>query len=126
MPLLPTLTVALGGALGASSRFWIGELLKNTPYPYSTWVVNLLGCFLLGFFYIYLEPFHSSWSSIKLFLFIGFLGAFTTFSTLALDSFLLLKETNLYHFLFYLFTHYFCCLFSVFIGVFLATKLTSH
>lgn len=88
------LGIALGGSLGAVARYslslWI-QALFGDGFPLGTLVINVTGAFVLGF--LYALSLHSSldpmWRSG---LTVGFLGAFTTFSTLTLETFLLIKD----------------------------------
>ncbi|NMB78195.1 MAG: fluoride efflux transporter CrcB [Methanomicrobiales archaeon] len=76
--------VAAGGFLGAIVR-WMIDL--QVPAPAGTFVVNLTGCFFLGVF-MYESIYIGSYSrESRIFFGTGFLGAFTTFSALALESF---------------------------------------
>ena len=93
--LFQLLAIALGGALGAVLRFllstrvyaWLGR-----GFPYGTLAVNVLGSFLMGFLTIVLlersmaDP---TWRAVIL---VGFLGAFTTFSTFSIETLVLLEE----------------------------------
>lgn len=82
------LLVAMGGVLGAILRFtlgkWIGERL-GASFPYGTFIINITGSFLLGFT-IFLD------GGIHLFFNMGFLGAYTTFSTFGYEGFALLEK----------------------------------
>lgn len=81
------LFVAIGGMCGAVSRHFLFSLLaeKSLKFPYSTFVVNIIGCFLMGVIVeIFAQKSHLP-AEIKLLLTTGFLGAFTTFSTFSLD-----------------------------------------
>ncbi len=88
------LYIGLGGFLGAVLRYLLsGWFLRfGTTFPLGTLVVNILGALLLGFLMalvtgtLYLGP------EVRFFLAIGFLGSFTTFSTLAYETDGLLKE----------------------------------
>jgi len=89
--LISSLSIALGGALGALGRYWISGLVSRVnPYPLfplGTFVVNTVGAFLLGAFLgyslsgrIFISP------ALRSFTAIGLLGAFTTFSTFSYES----------------------------------------
>ena len=93
--LMPTLIyIAIGGAAGALLRYSVsGYTYKyvNGFLPWGTLAVNLLGCFAIGFLWNVFENFAYS-PNTRAFIFIGILGAFTTFSTFGLESFNLLRE----------------------------------
>lgn len=82
------LMVALGGALGASARYGIGRWTVHhgfVGFPWATWLVNLSGCFLIGLALPWMIHGHHR---LYLLVVVGFLGAFTTFSTYSLDTLL--------------------------------------
>lgn len=72
--------VALGGMAGAISRYFVQKMVQNKMMPVSTLIVNLLGSFLLGL--IVGKGIHGG---LYLLAATGFMGAFTTFSTLNVD-----------------------------------------
>ena len=72
--------VSLGGAIGAALRFAIGQLLDSADFPWSTFIVNVLGSVLLGAITVYAINRGSS-EEFMLFFSTGLLGAFTTMST---------------------------------------------
>lgn len=82
------LAIAMGGSLGAMSRYWMITATHQwlgTAFPYGTLSVNLLGSIAMGFLSVLLlERFHVT-DEVRLGLLTGFLGAFTTFSTFAID-----------------------------------------
>jgi len=125
--IIPSLVVASGGALGAMSRYWVREFLPSvtaSEFPFSTLLVNVVGCFLSGFVYMWLESSGTHWSADKLlFFFVGFLGAFTTFSAFALDSFLLYHQQQFFKLMVNIGGNYILCLMAIFIGASLGARL---
>lgn len=88
------LYVAIGGALGAMCRFLAMNLIGFTGFPYGTFMVNISGSFLLGAFVSYEAIFESFPTEIKALAVVGFLGAFTTFSTFSMDSIALIQKSE--------------------------------
>jgi CrcB protein len=78
------LAVALGGALGASARYGADQLISpHSAFPWSTFVVNLVGCFLIGWFSDLLSG-SPDW--LRTGAIVGLVGGFTTFSTFAFQA----------------------------------------
>ena len=92
---MPYLAVAIGGFVGAVLRFGLAEFLGTWHgFPIATFLTNLSGSFLLGFFYtLTLErfPIHPH---IRLGVGTGLVGAFTTFSTFTAETWELLMAMN--------------------------------
>ena len=89
------LSIFLGGGLGALLRFLISEQTNRlflSSFPFGTTVVNILGAFLMGFVVSYFADKVNVSQNIKMFLTIGFLGGFTTFSTFNLDFYQLFSN----------------------------------
>ncbi|MDK2891778.1 fluoride efflux transporter CrcB [Methanohalophilus sp.] len=80
---LPVFYVASGGFLGTVSRYIVSACLYS---PIDIFFVNVIGSFLLGLLIYYFEYAGSSSSNLKLFLGIGFMGSFTTFSTFIMQT----------------------------------------
>ena len=100
------LSIFLGGGLGALLRFLISEqtdrLFLNS-FPFGTIVVNVLGAFLMGLVVSYFADKVNVSQNIKMFLTIGFLGGFTTFSTFNVDFYQLFSNGEILASLLYLF-----------------------
>jgi len=83
------LAIAVGGAFGAVSRYWVSSSTYHwlgTGYPWGTLMVNTLGSLVMGFLVVLLSQKITISVEFRMALLIGFLGSFTTFSTFAYDA----------------------------------------
>lgn len=90
-----TLAIAAGGAVGAVSRYWFANgvyALLGRGFPWGTLAVNVLGSLLMGVLFVWLTERSSLGPEWRALLLVGFLGAFTTFSTFSLETLHLLTE----------------------------------
>ncbi|MGV6858730.1 MAG: fluoride efflux transporter CrcB [bacterium] len=86
---MQTIAIAFGGALGAVLRFWTSSAVYSVTgkqFPWGTLAVNVLGSLLMGVLATLVVERVIESPELKNALLIGFLGAFTTFSTFSLDS----------------------------------------
>ena len=87
---LKILFVGLGGFVGASLRYATGTAVNRfateSAFPYGTFVVNIVGCLLIGFLAGLVETRGLGNDAARAFVFTGMLGAFTTFSTFSYET----------------------------------------
>ena len=89
------IAVAIGGASGAMMRWLMAsgiQKMAGGAFPWGTFAVNAIGSFLLGFLFVWLIERSTASELVRLAVTVGFLGAFTTFSTYSLESIRLLQE----------------------------------
>lgn len=88
------IAVSLGAIAGALSRYYISLWFLQRfgiAYPYGTFVINITGCFVMGFFFtLSAERIMTISPEIRLLVATGFLGSYTTFSTYGLETITLL------------------------------------
>ena len=97
MSLTTIIAVASGGAIGATLRLMINGLTNKHfvhALPLGTLVVNLVGSLFIGMLFAYFHLNTSLSPQLKSFLVTGILGALTTYSTFAIESFFLLESGN--------------------------------
>ena len=90
------LLVGIGGAIGAMARFglggWIGRVWP-TSFPLATLLINILGSAAMGMFIGVLGRLTTSWApDLRLFVAVGVLGGFTTFSSFSLETIMLIER----------------------------------
>ena len=115
------LLVAVGGSIGASTRYIFYLISKNLLSPsnlfINTLIINIIGSFLIGYFIVLLENKTLSQDFIKYFFIIGVLGSFTTFSAFSLETIDLIANKKFLIAFFYIFLSLFLCLLFTFIGL---------
>jgi len=100
MNITTIIAVASGGAIGATSRLLLSTAVNKTfihTLPLGTLAVNLLGSLLIGILFAYFHLNASLSPHLKTFLITGILGALTTYSTFAIESFFLLESGHYAH-----------------------------
>ncbi len=121
--IIKLLAVAFGGSIGAVIRFLFYELIESrfhSDFPWATLTVNLLGSLAIGFLWGYFARTYVS-PGMRLLIFVGILGSFTTFSTFAFDNFSLIKSGDyIYLAVYFLATNFFGI--SLAVGGYLLSK----
>ena len=88
-------SIALGGALGALTRYKISVFFTShyiSVIPWGTIFANVLGSFLMGVLFIYLQEKLHQYETIRGLLTVGFLGAMTTFSSFSLETLVMIQK----------------------------------
>lgn len=83
------LLVGLGGSVGSMLRYGVSYFISKNysqPFPLATFIVNIIGCFLIGLLFGLAEKYQWMQGNYLLLLATGFCGGFTTFSTFALEN----------------------------------------
>lgn len=114
------LTVCLGGAIGSLLRYTTGAWMarhSHFGFPYATFTVNVIGCFLIGLFYAFSERYHWFTPEWRLFFITGFCGGLTTFSAFAYENVKLLQEGNAPLFVLYSLGSFAAALLAVVAGI---------
>ena len=113
------LAVALGGAIGSMGRYWVAQMLSRNPpqgLPLATLSVNILGSLMIGVVWAYLQQ-RSQNELLRLFVSVGILGGFTTFSTFSLETVHLLSSGQTGHALINIGLNITICLVAVALGL---------
>lgn len=120
------LAIAVGGALGAMSRFGLMTLIGNVAssrFPWGTLIVNVSGSLLIGVLYVLISEKMLLSAEARALLIVGFLGAFTTFSTFSLDALLLVQQGFWLQACAYLMSSVLICVLATWLGMALTRVL---
>ena len=121
--MLNLLAIFLGGGIGAVSRYLISlNLAKNFEInlPVSTFLVNVIGSFVIGFLYILFIEKTDITPAVKLSLTVGFCGGLTTFSTFSLELFEMIGNQQIFHAFSYIILSVTICVIMTAIGAYFA------
>lgn len=118
--------IALGGGLGSLARYGLAVGLPTSPggFPWSTFVTNVSGCFLIGVLMVLITEVWSAHRLVRPFLGVGVLGGFTTFSTYAVETRGLLQPGTVTVAFAYLAGTLLCAMLAVLAGVWLTRTVT--
>jgi fluoride exporter len=123
---LPFLAVSLGGILGANTRYLVSLYVAErvgTAFPYGTFLINVSGSLVIGFFLTLATERFSLDPVWRLFFATGFLGAYTTFSSYTFEAAQLIRDGAYGLALLYLFSSVLAGMVGVFAGIVAAQRL---
>ena len=125
-PITKIAVVGIGGGVGAIARY----LINISPlasifdkFPLATFLINILGCFAIGFLIVAFAEHYAESEALRLALIVGFLGAFTTFSTFESEIYGLAREREVLIAIAYLMLSVAVGFIAVAAGVILARKI---
>lgn len=120
------LAVATGGALGAMARYYLNNSALSraaAPFPMATFVINVTGSFILGFFLTLVTERVSVSPYLRIAVAVGFVGAYTTFSTFEYETVVLVRERGYLLAFLYVAASFIVGFAAVWSGIILARKL---
>ncbi len=120
------LYVFIGGGLGSLVRFLLGKWVNsfhNSNFPFGTFIINIVACFVLGFFIGLADQKQILSPAIRLFLVVGFCGGFSTFSAFSSETLTLIQQGQNTTMLLYVLLSVVVCLIATFGGLLIADKI---
>jgi len=117
--LLHLVLIAMGGALGALARYGVSGLLNNAEHklPFGTLMCNALGSFLMGVCFVLILEKARLNPELRPLLMVGFMGAFTTFSTFSMETVAMLQEGHVMSALIYILLSVLLCIAALSAGL---------
>jgi CrcB protein len=120
------LVISLGGILGANTRYFVSLYVAErlgAAFPYGTFVINVTGSLIIGFFLTLISERYSVDPLWRLFFATGFLGAYTTFSSYTFEAAQLIRDGLYVPAFLYLFGSVLAGMIGVFMGIVAAEQL---
>ena len=92
--------VGAGSFIGGAARYLVSLMLKDAGkvFPWATFIVNLVGCFIIGLLWGLFSRTANEGNNWALFLIVGLCGGFTTFSTFSKEALIILQSGNFWGF----------------------------
>lgn len=123
---MQALAIAAGGAAGALMRYWMATAVYawwGRDFPWGTLVVNVLGSLAMGMCYILFIERLTAGPELRALLLVGFLGAFTTFSTFSIETFNLIEQAEIGKAVLNMAISVFACVAAAWLGVILGRQI---
>ena len=127
MSLSKYMYIAVGGALGSIARFWVGSAVASrlgTKFPYGTFVINITACAIIGFSLTFLAKRTDLNPAWRFLVPVGFVGAYSTFSTYEWEALSTLRSGAFSMAALYAFSSLFLGLVAVWCGVLIAEMIS--
>ncbi|MHB2008821.1 MAG: fluoride efflux transporter CrcB [Acidobacteriaceae bacterium] len=127
MSLSKYMYIAVGGALGSIARFWVGSAVASrlgTKFPYGTFVINITACVVLGFSLTFLAKRTDLNPAWRFLVPVGFVGAYSTFSTYEWETLSTLRSGAFSMAALYAFSSLFLGLAAVWCGALIAEMIS--
>lgn len=121
--MIKLLMVGLGGMVGSIFRYLVSGWAGSPWLPFGTLTVNLTGCLLIGFLFGLAETREVFSVETRLFVMVGLLGGFTTFSTFGLETVNLMRDAQMLAAMANVTIHVVCGLAAVYLGLALAQRI---
>ena len=121
------LMIAIGGSLGAIARYWVGAAVADrmgSKFPYGTLVINITACLIIGFSLVFLERRTELNPAWRFLIPVGFIGAYSTFSTFEWETFATIETGAFFLAALYVALSFFLGLLAVWCGVLLARAVS--
>jgi CrcB protein len=121
------LFIAIGGSLGAIARYLVGAAIADrmgTKFPYGTFVINITACLIIGFSLVFLGRRTELSPAWRFLIAVGFVGAYSTFSTFEWETFTTLQTGAFFLAALYVALSFFLGLIAVWCGVLLARAVS--
>ena len=118
--------IALGGSLGSIARYWVGSAIASrlgTKFPYGTFVINITACVIIGFSLTYLNKRAGLNPAWRFLVPIGFVGAYSTFSTYEWETLSTIRSGAFLEASLYAFGSLFLGLVAVWVGIAIAENI---
>ncbi len=119
--------IAAGGALGSIARFWVGSAVASrlgTKFPYGTFVINITACAIIGFSLTFLAKRTNLNPAWRFLVPVGFVGAYSTFSTYEWETLSTLRSGAFSMAALYAFSSLFLGLAAVWCGALIAEMIS--